>query len=136
VTPVVAHPERYEGASLDLVRRWRTSGALIQTDTAYLLGDGPRADLARGMLAEGLIDILASDNHGDGRSLWAAHQWLEEMGARDAANLLTQVNPAALLSDKRLVPVPPVRPDKGMFARLRELLGRRRETPTRTIPIS
>ncbi len=136
VIPVIAHPERYGGASLELVRRWRASGALIQTDTAYLLGDGPRAELAKGMLAEGLIDMLASDNHGDARSLWAAHQWLEEMGARDASNLLTVVNPAALLSDKRLVPVPPVRPDKGMFARLRELLGRRRETPSSNTPIA
>ncbi len=135
VLPVIAHPERYGGASLDLVRRWRTVGAVIQTDTAYLLGDGDRSTLARGMLAEGLIDILASDNHGDARSLWAAEVWLREIGAVDAMTLLTQVNPAALLSDKRLVPVPPVRPEKGMFTRLRELIGRRRDTPLRNTPL-
>lgn len=137
VLPVVAHPERYGGASLDLVRKWRAAGAVIQTDTAYLLGDGERSVLARGLLTEGLIDVLASDNHGDGRSLWAAQQWLAEIGATDAMQLLTQVNPAALLADKRLVPVPPVRLEKGMFSRLRELLGRRRAgTPLRNTPIA
>ena len=81
------------------------------------------------MLAEGLIDILASDNHGDQRSLSAAHDWLLEIGAPDASELLTTINPRSLLSDQQLVPVPPVRMETGMFARLRELLGRRRGTP-------
>ena len=129
VLPVVAHPERYGGATLELIRLWRAAGALIQTDTAYLLGEGQRSQLARGMLAEGLIDILASDNHGDQRSLSAAHDWLLEIGAPDASELLTTINPRSLLSDQQLVPVPPVRMETGMFARLRELLGRRRGTP-------
>lgn len=136
VLPVVAHPERYGGASLELVRRWRAAGAVIQTDTAYLLGEGDRAALARGMLQDGLIDILASDNHGDQRSLWAAHEWLLEIGATDAAQLLTTINPEVLLSDQTLVPVPPVRLEKGMFARLRELVGLKRGTPLRNTPIA
>jgi protein-tyrosine phosphatase len=136
VLPVVAHPERYGGITLDLVKSWRAAGAIIQTDTAYLLGDGVRSVLARGMLAEGLIDILASDNHGDSRSLWAAHEWLIEIGAVDASRLLTAVNPGALLSDQRLVPVPPVAVEKGMMSRLRELLGLKKGTPSRTTPIA
>jgi protein-tyrosine phosphatase len=136
VLPVVAHPERYGNASLELVLQWRAAGALIQTDTAFLLGSGHRSVLARGMLNEGLIDILASDNHGDERSLWAAHEWLIEIGAVDAAQLLTTVNPEALLSDQRLVPVPPVRLEKGMFARLGELLGLKRATALRDTPIA
>lgn len=137
VNPVVAHPERYGGATVELVRAWRATGAIIQTDTAYLLGDGARGDLARTMLAEGLIDILASDNHGDQRSLAAARDWLIEIGATDAAQLLTNVNPGSLLSDQRLVPVPPVRLDRGMFARLRDLLGLKRGgTPLRNTPIA
>ena len=135
VQPVVAHPERYGGASLELIREWRAAGAIIQTDTAYLLGNGVRSVLARGMLAEGLIDILASDNHGDQRSLWAAQEWLTEIGAADASQLLTTVNPEALLSDQRLVPVPRVQLEKGMFSRLRELLGLRKSATTRDTPI-
>jgi protein-tyrosine phosphatase len=137
VSPVVAHPERYGGATLELITAWRETGAVIQTDTAYLLGDGPRCDLARSMLAQGLIDILASDNHGDGRSLAAARDWLIEIGANDASQLLTTINPGSLLSDQRLVPVPPVRLERGMFTRLRELLGRTRGgTPLRNTPIT
>jgi len=136
VLPVIAHPERYGGSSLELVRLWRDAGAVIQTDTAYLLGDGERSVLARGMLANGLIDILASDNHGDQRSLWAAHEWLIEIGAVDASQLLTSVNPEALLSDQHLVPVPPVTVERGMFARLRELLGRKRGTSLKNTPIA
>jgi protein-tyrosine phosphatase len=135
VIPVVAHPERYGGASLELVRQWRAVGAVIQTDTAYLLGDGPRSDLARGLLQEGMIDILSSDNHGDSRSLAAAHGWLLEIGAFDSAKLLTRINPAALLAGQTLLPVPPVPLDSGMFARMRQLLGMRRPTPLRTTPI-
>lgn len=132
VIPVIAHPERYGGASLELVQAWRAAGAVIQTDTAYLLGDGSRSALAREMLQEGMIDILASDNHGDTRSLQAAHDWLHEIGAPDTSELLTKINPGALLSDQRLVPVPPVQLDQGMFARLRQLLGLRRGgTPLR-----
>lgn len=136
VVPVVAHPERYGGVSLELVRQWRAAGAVIQTDTAFLFGDGERSVVARGMLADGLIDILASDNHGDQRSLWGAHAWLVEIGASDAAQLLTRVNPGALLSDQRLVPVPPVQIEKGMFARLRELLGMKRGGVPRNTPIA
>jgi protein-tyrosine phosphatase len=129
VIPVAAHPERYGGASLELIREWRGAGAVIQTDTAYLLGDGSRGVLARAMLAEGLIDILASDNHGDQRSLSSARDWLNAIGATDAAQLLTSVNPGSLLSDQRLVPVPPVRIERSMFARFREMLGRKRGGP-------
>lgn len=136
VQPVIAHPERYGGASIELVRAWRDAGAVIQTDTAYLLGDGVRSVLARGMLADGLIDILASDNHGDHRSLWAAQEWLVEIGATDASKLLTTVNPEALLSDQRLVPVPRVQLEKGMFARLRELLGLKKGASPRNTPIT
>jgi protein-tyrosine phosphatase len=135
VIPVIAHPERYGGASLELIRQWRRAGAVVQTDTAYLLGEGERATLARGMLQEGMIDILASDNHGDTRALASAKAWLDEIGARDASKLMTTVNPHALLSDQVLVPVPPVRLESGMFSRLRQLLSRRR-TPLRGSRIS
>jgi protein-tyrosine phosphatase len=128
VIPVIAHPERYGGASLELIRAWRVAGAVVQTDTAYLLGDGERAALAKGMLQEGLIDILASDNHGDSRALASAKAWLDDIGARDASKLMTTVNPQALLSDQVLVPVPPVKLEKGMFSMLRQLLSPRRSS--------
>lgn len=122
VRPVLAHPERYWGCGAAHVREWRSAGAVIQTDASYMLGGGPKARCARTLLAEGLVDCLASDNHGDDRSLAAARDWLVESGAPVQADLLTRVNPMALLNDLPLSPVPPIVLDRGLLARLRELL--------------
>jgi len=97
-------------------------GTVIQTDATYLLGGGAKGTLARAMLEEGLVDLLASDNHGDTRSLAAARQWLMDMGAVVQADLLTNLNASAVLADHRLTPVPPVTLERGVVARLRELL--------------
>jgi protein-tyrosine phosphatase len=59
-TPILAHPERYFGCTLEAIREWRAIGVVIQTDASVLMGRGVPAELARAMLAEGLIDILAS----------------------------------------------------------------------------
>lgn len=126
VLPVVAHPERYGGCTPDVVVTWRELGAVIQSDTMALIGGGPMTGLAREMLAGGLVDILASDNHGDRRSLTTARTWLLEMGASEQAALLTDENPRRLLHREPLVPVPPIPDRKGVFERLREMVFRRR----------
>lgn len=107
-TPVIAHPERYFGCTLEAVREWRAFGVVIQTDVSVLMGRGAPAELARGMLAQGLIDILASDNHGDLRSLAAARDWLAERGGAEQVDLLTRHNAQRLLSDEDPLPVPPL----------------------------
>ena len=67
VLPVVAHPERYWGVSAAHLREWRGVGAAMQVDVAPLLAEGERGRLARSFLEHGLVDLLASDNHGDAR---------------------------------------------------------------------
>ena len=125
VVPVVAHPERYVGCTPDMVREWRRVGAVVQTDATMLLGNGPMADLAKRLLSEGLVDCLASDNHGDQRSLATSKAWLEEIGAREQAHILTHVNAGRLLKDEAMLPVAPIAFEKGMFKRLRDIvLGR------------
>ena len=126
VVPVVAHPERYYGCTLDTVRNWRDAGAVIQTDATMLLARGPMTELAKSMLAEGLIDCLASDNHGDRRSLAAARVWLEELGAEEHAFALTHSNAARVLANEPTIPVPPLPLGGRVFRRLRELLFGRR----------
>ena len=126
VVPVVAHPERYYGCTLDTVRAWRDVGAVIQTDATMLLARGPMTELAKSLLTAGLIDCLASDNHGDRRSLAAARLWLEELGATDHAQILTHGNASRLLADEPTLPVLPLPLDRGVFHRLRELLFGRR----------
>ena len=122
LVPVVAHPERYRNCTAAMVREWRAAGAAIQTDGMMLLGGGAPARLARELLADGLVDCIASDNHGDSRSLAVVRRWLDELGAHDAGALLTRENGRRLLADEPVAPVPPVRVPGGPIVRLRELL--------------
>ncbi len=123
--PVVAHPERYWGCSADAVRAWRDVGSVIQTDAAMLLGSGRMAELAKSLLELGLVDCLASDNHGDMRTLAETRDWLLECDAAEQADVLTNVNPGRLLRDEPPLPVAPVRIRGGALARLRDLFRRR-----------
>jgi protein-tyrosine phosphatase len=126
VVPVLAHPERYAGCTVEHVRQWRRVGAVIQTDGAVLLGRGRQGGLARELLALGLVDVLASDTHGDARSLGPVRDWLLEQGAAEQAELLTRENARRLLADQAPLEVPPLEAGQGMLARLRDLvLGRR-----------
>lgn len=119
-TPVVAHPERYRGCTPAMVREWREVGAAIQTDSTMLLGKGPPSELAKTLLEDGLIDCLASDNHGDRRSLGTTREWLIESGGEEQAALLTSVNASRLLANTSVLPVPPIRLARGVMTRLRQ----------------
>lgn len=120
-TPILAHPERYFGCTVTHVREWRELGVVIQTDASVLMGKGAPAQFAREMLGLGLIDILASDNHGDGRTLSAACDWLTQNGADEQLELLTHVNAERVLGDEDPLPVPPLRTNGGPLAMLRQL---------------
>lgn len=123
--PVLAHPERYWGCTVEKVAEWRAAGAVIQMDTAGLIGKGSIATVSRALLEAGVVDLFASDNHGDSRSLATARAWLLEVATPEHADLLTRTNAARLLAGEPLVPVPPLPPRRGIFGRLRELfLGR------------
>jgi protein-tyrosine phosphatase len=122
VVPVLAHPERYWGCTTALVEEWRRVGTAIQMDVAGMFASGPQGSLAMSLLERGLVDLLASDTHGDRRALLPARQWLLELGAEDTADLLTRRNAAHLLADRPLEPVAPIERRRGMFGRLKELL--------------
>ena len=72
------------------------------------------------MLEHGLIDLLASDNHGDGRSLATAQTWLRERGADQQVELLTSTNAQRVLQNEDPVPVPPLaaNPITSLFRRI------------------
>ncbi len=122
IVPVLAHPERYWGCSVDLVRQWRAAGAVIQVDAIMLGHPSPMGELARALLEAGLVDCIASDNHGDSRSLAYARHWLEESGASEQARLLTHTNAARLLANEPTLPVAPIPPAPGMLSRIRRAL--------------
>ena len=121
VRPVLAHPERYWGCTVDQVREWRDAGAVIQMDTAGLLGSGAVTAISRSLLEAGLVDLFSSDNHGDKRSLATARDWLTEVGTPTHVDLLTRGNARRLLDDEPVVPVPPLSLGGGPLKRLREL---------------
>jgi protein-tyrosine phosphatase len=133
--PVVAHPERYRGCTVDTVAEWRRVGAVIQMDVTAILGSGPMSELCRGILAEGLCDVFASDTHVDRRSLAPVRDWLLDFGTEEHALLLTTINAERLLGNQEPLPVPPLELDRGIIAKLRTLIfGQRKLTGRRRTP--
>lgn len=113
-TPILAHPERYRGMgeAYGRLKGWREAGVRTCVNVGSLWGrHGERAaEVARQMLADGCIDLLATDNHSrPGRvdSLRPIWDLLSEGGHREAASLMVAGNPAAVLDGRPLEPVPP-----------------------------
>lgn len=122
VVPLLAHPERYSCCSPSAVARWRELGALMQLDATTLLQPNRRGDRARQLLAFGMGDLVAGDNHGDDRSIATLRDALVADGAGDTADVLTRVNPGNVLEGKRMSDVPPFTLKLSIANRLRRLL--------------
>jgi protein-tyrosine phosphatase len=123
LVPVLAHPERYQACSPLAVSQWKADGAIMQVDATTLLSGRGRGQRARTLLAHGLADILAADNHGDDRLLKTACVYLAEHNGGEQAELLTERNPAAILANAELEPVPPLEIKTPLFDRLKTMLG-------------
>ena len=111
LVPVLAHPERYDACSPAAVREWRDAGARMQVDARALGRPTIRGHRARQLVGGGLADVIAADNHGDGRSLLAAVEFLRQRTrslsvAEEALRLLTHLNPMAMTRDWELAAVP------------------------------
>jgi protein-tyrosine phosphatase len=124
IVPLVAHAERYDACSVEVVQAWRQAGAKIQVDATTLTRPTTRGRRARALLATGLADLLASDNHGDGRTMRTGVRFLREQsaGAETAVHRLTVENPKAVIEDREMSEVPPIRFNEGLVARLRTAL--------------
>ena len=122
VVPVLAHPERYTCCSVTAVHRWRSMGALMQVDATTLLSPQGRGERARQLVAAGLADLLAADNHGDVRMLLTGRRMLEDHGGALQADLLTSRNPAAILPDQPTQLAEPLELKTSLLERLRRLL--------------
>ncbi len=88
---VIAHPERYRYLNghepLDVMRRWQELGALLQVNVGslngYYEGSCPGSDrLAWQMVAEGMVDVLATDHHGPRRRGVSPQEALQTLIAR------------------------------------------------------
>jgi protein-tyrosine phosphatase len=120
--PVLAHPERYSCCSPEAVRHWRSVGSKMQVDSTTLLAPQARGQRARQLVAEGLADILAGDNHGDERTVVTGAHFLKAQDGTEQAELLAVRNPSAILEDTALTPVPPIRIRQSWMSRIKEFL--------------
>jgi len=119
--PLLAHPERYSSCSVGAAQRWKAAGAVLQLDATTLLAPRARGERARALLAAGLGDIVAGDNHGDDRSIAPIRDALSAQGADEQAAALSEANPRAILEDRDLVPVEPVTLKLSFGSRIRRL---------------
>lgn len=123
LSAILAHPERYSCCSVEGVTHWRTLGARMQVDATTLHSPQTRGQRARQLVAAGLADILAGDNHGDDRTIANGADFLQAQDGNEQAELLTVRNPGAILRDEPLVDVPALAIRRTWMQRLRHLLG-------------
>ena len=130
VVPVVAHVERYGVCSAAVVADWKAAGARIQVDATTLTRPTGRGRLARSLIETGLVDVLAADNHGDGRSLRTAVEFLRAKATDGGAAVegpvaqLTRGNPGCVLEGGAMVDVQALRIKEGLMGRVRRIFGR------------
>ena len=122
LVPLLAHPERYSCCTVEGVRRWRALGAKMQIDATTLLASQARGQRARQLVAEGLADILAGDNHGDDRTVATGARFLKAQDGAEQVDLLVVRNPTAILADEELTAVPPLRIRESWMRRIKQFL--------------
>ena len=123
VTPVIAHPERYDGMSSNyaLVESWKDAGAVIQVNSGSLLGYyGPTAErLAWLILRDGLADYLSSDYHSRGKcAVGPCTEMMRSKGADREYRSLAIINPERLAAGALPLPVSPVTPAEPIWKRV------------------
>jgi protein-tyrosine phosphatase len=123
VIPLLAHPERYEACTPQVVTEWRQTGAKMQVDATTLTRPHIRGRKARALVERGLADVLAADNHGDNRSVRTAAEYLEAHGAGEVIGRLTKDNPSAVLTNGKMETVAPVPLRRGLGDRIARLFG-------------
>lgn len=128
--PIIAHPERYAGMAeaLSVAGEWRDAGAYLQVNYGSLVGRyGPEAQAsAHRLLRRGWVDYLASDFHGHARlKIYKTEAWeaLQDLGADELLICLCRTNPGRVLGDEEPLPVPLLPPERGFWARLKNMLN-------------
>jgi protein-tyrosine phosphatase len=90
---VIAHPERYRylpgTEPLDLMRRWRELGALLQVNAgSFNTHYGAASErLAWQMVSAGLVDLIATDHHGSRRAGVSPREAFDTLVARGESTL-------------------------------------------------
>ncbi|MFW6175795.1 MAG: tyrosine-protein phosphatase, partial [Acidobacteriota bacterium] len=110
--PILAHVEeiRWLAGDLEQIRELVARGATLQVTGSNLLGHrgGSVQGRARRLLDEGLVHFLASDgHHPDTRPPGLAPAWtaVARHWGEEVAELLTEINPRAVIEDRELPPI-------------------------------
>jgi protein-tyrosine phosphatase len=131
VTPIVAHPERYQNVDDDLavLSDWKRSGAFLQLNAGSVIGAyGPRVErLAWKCLRAGVSDYLSSDYHSRGRCLTErAKARFGERSGDSQFQTLALLNGDRLLNGLDPIPVTPLVEKESRWSRLLAVVVRRR----------
>jgi len=128
--PIIAHPERYIGIDrkLGVIARWREVGAYLQINHGSLSGRYGAAakGIAARLLRRGWADYLASDFHAQSQArIYFKEVWeqLEALCAGESLTNLCLTNPSRVFKDEIPLPVPPLPPDTGLWARVRGMMS-------------
>lgn len=112
LTPVIAHPERYDAVQRDpaLAARWFQEGSLLQLNKGSVLGSmGVRAqETAWWLLNRGIAHVVASDAHstrGRNPALQEVSRVLKERLDHAYARILLHDNPRRIVLDRNVISV-------------------------------
>jgi protein-tyrosine phosphatase len=130
VTPIVAHPERYENIQpyLETCRAWKHAGAFLQLNAGSLVGAyGAKVEKnAWRCLEAGLVDYISSDYHARGRCLVAgARDRLSARGGNSQVKTLAEYNGQRLIEGLDPTPVVPLEPPESGWRRLKKAFRRK-----------
>ncbi len=109
VTPIIAHPERYQLVQKDfsLIYDWINAGCLIQLDAGSLLGlmGGRAKETSNLIIKEKCCHILASDAHNDSNRNFCikdAYNHVKSIIGRKYSDLLVYEHPSSIINGEDL----------------------------------
>lgn len=112
VTPILAHPERYQDMQRDasLAQRVAGRGVLLQVTAHALAHDqGPAGQAAKCIVKAGLASFVASDTHTPGPNalseLAQASRTVASLLSEEGARRILVENPRLLLEGRDILPV-------------------------------
>ncbi len=113
--PVIAHPERYYFIQEDpeIAYEWCIRGYALQVNKGSLLGrfGEKEREIGMSLLRHGLCACVASDAHRTEyrtTDFWEVDHFLKAEVGDEYASLLTEVNPARILSGRELLGYEPI----------------------------
>ena len=107
--PILAHVERYDDLfnDLDAIRSLREMGAVIQTNSRYVMKRNIFGkSKCQKLLKEGLVDVIATDCHDTAvrpPQMRQCYDYVAENFGKKYADVLTKINPRLILANKNIM---------------------------------